>query len=256
MPDLDPDQPKRLSDPWRADDADPDETQEWLDALAAVVRSAGPGRGHFLLKRLEEEAQQLGIVAHVPPYSAYRNTIPLEQQGPYPGRPRARGAHHVDHALERAGHGGARQPGLRRARRPHRAATPPPPRSSRSGFNHFFRAADDGSGGDLVFFQPHSAPGVYARAFLEGRLDRGAARATTGRRSAGTGLSLVSASLADAGVLAVPDRLDGPRPDQRDLPGALHALPRAPRPADHAAIAASGACSATARWTSPSRSAR
>jgi hypothetical protein len=68
-----------------ARDSDPAETQEWLDALQAAVREGGAERGLFLLERLEEQAQQLGIVPHVQPFSAYRNTIPVEQQGLYPG---------------------------------------------------------------------------------------------------------------------------------------------------------------------------
>ena len=82
---IDPNEIKRLDDSWLTDDIDPQETREWADALEAVVRHGGPERGMFLLKRLEEQAQQIGVVAHVPPYSAYQNTIPLNQQGPYPG---------------------------------------------------------------------------------------------------------------------------------------------------------------------------
>src|SRR4051812_49481969 len=70
-----------------ANDTDPLETKEWLDALRACVAESGSERGLFLLERLEEQAQGLGIVPHVQPYSAYRNTIPVEQQGPYPGDP-------------------------------------------------------------------------------------------------------------------------------------------------------------------------
>src|SRR2546430_11054630 len=66
-------------------DTDPIETQGWLDALESVVRVAGEDRAQALLRLLEEQAQQLGIVANVPPYSAYRNTIPREQQREYPG---------------------------------------------------------------------------------------------------------------------------------------------------------------------------
>ena len=123
------------------------------------------------------------------------------------------------------------------------------------GFNHFFRARNEQHGGDLVFFQPHSAPGVYARAFLEGRLSesdlahyRQEITAPARRRARPVQLS---ASLADAGLLAVPHRLDGHRPDQLDLPRALHALPHAPRAARLRRAARCGACSATARWTSP-----
>ena len=103
------------------------------------------------------------------------------------------------------------------------------------GFNHFFHARNEAHRGDLVFFQPHSAPGVYARAFLEGRLSeddlahyRQELTAPAQRRARPQQLS---APLPDAGLLAVPDRLDGHRPDQLDLPRALHALPHAPRPA-------------------------
>ena len=123
------------------------------------------------------------------------------------------------------------------------------------GFNHFFRArgeaptgdqpggpitsgrgpAQPGFLGDLVFFQPHSAPGVYARAFLEGRLSADdLAALSPGAGCAGARRArpdVVSASAADARLLAVPDRLDGDRPDQCDLPGALHALSAASRPA-------------------------
>jgi len=66
-------------------DTDPGETREWLEALEDVVRVAGHDRALALLRLLEEQAQQRGIVANVPPYSAYRNTIPLEQQPAYPG---------------------------------------------------------------------------------------------------------------------------------------------------------------------------
>lgn len=62
-----------------ARDSDPGETQEWLEGLQAVVRDGGADRGLFLLERLEEQAQALGIVPHVQPFSAYRNTIPVEQ---------------------------------------------------------------------------------------------------------------------------------------------------------------------------------
>ena len=68
-----------------AADTDPEETREWLESLEASVREAGSERGLFLLERLEERAQTLGIVPHVQPFSAYRNTIPLDAQPPYPG---------------------------------------------------------------------------------------------------------------------------------------------------------------------------
>jgi pyruvate dehydrogenase E1 component len=149
-------------------DADPGETQEWLDALEAAVRAGGRERGLFLLKKLEEQAQHLGIVAHVP-FSAYRNTIPLEEQGAYPG----------DLALEERITSIVRWNALAMVVRAnqaygelggHIASYASAAEIFEVGFNHFFRAADATRRSDLVFFQPHSAPGVYARAFLEGRI--------------------------------------------------------------------------------------
>jgi pyruvate dehydrogenase E1 component len=175
--------------PLAASDQDPAETREWLEALEAVVRDGGPERGRFLLKQLEEQAQHLGILAHVPPYSAYQNTIPLEQQQPYPG----------DLELEKRITAIVRWNALAmvvRANRAygelggHIASYASAAEIFEVGFNHFFRAAQDGAadgGGDLVFFQPHSAPGVYARAFLEGRLTE-EALAHYRQETAGVGL--------------------------------------------------------------------
>ena len=150
-------------------DSDPGETQEWLDALDASVRAGGKQRGLYLLKKLEEQAQHLGIIAHVQPYSAYRNTIPLEEQGAYPGDldveeritsiMRWNALAMVVRANQAYGELGG-----------HIASYASAAEIFEVGFNHFFRAGNATQGGDLVFFQPHSAPGVYARAFLEGRL--------------------------------------------------------------------------------------
>jgi pyruvate dehydrogenase E1 component len=163
--------PAALPGVLRADgeDADPQETREWLDALDGVVRAEGHERGLFLLKQLEMQAQQMGIVARVPPYSAYQNTIPLEQQRPYPG----------ELALEERLTSIVRWNALAMVVRAnkaygelggHIASYASAAEIFEVGFNHFFRAAGEASAGDLVFFQPHSAPGVYARAYLEGRL--------------------------------------------------------------------------------------
>ena len=211
-------------------DDDPVETREWLKSVEAIVRFRGPERALFLVQKLESWLRDQGVSALQPPYSAYRNTIPLEKQGAYPG----------DLALEerltsiirwnalamvvRANHAYGELGG-------HIASYASAAEIFETGFNHFFRAAGDGDGGDLVYFQPHSAPGVYARAFLEGRLERGAAGAlSSGSRRRRP--VLLSASLADARLLAVPDGLDGDRPDQRHLSGAIHALSRASRPRD------------------------
>jgi pyruvate dehydrogenase E1 component len=187
MTHIDPEELKRLNEPWLAEDSDPGETQEWVDALAAVVRDAGPERGVYLLKRLEEVAQQLGVVAHVPPYSAYQNTIPLAQQGPYPG----------DLALEQRISAIVRWNALAMVVRANQASSElgghiasyaSAAEIFECGFNHFFRASVDGGPGDLVFLQPHSAPGIYARAFLEGGLSE-TQLANYRRETGGNGLS-------------------------------------------------------------------
>jgi pyruvate dehydrogenase E1 component len=153
-------------------DADPDETREWLDALEATVRAGGRERGLFLLKKLEEQAQHLRILTHVPTYSAYQNTIPLEEQGAYPG----------DLAIEERITAIVRWNALAMVLRANRAygdlgghiaSYASAAEIFEVGFNHFFRGAGAPCGADLVFFQPHSSPGVYARAFLEGRLSEG-----------------------------------------------------------------------------------
>ena len=151
-------------------DIDPDETREWLQAFEGVARVVGSDRALFLLRALTEQGQKLGAIAHVPPFSAYRNTIPAELQPAYPG----------DLAMEEQITAIVRWNALAMVMRAnaafgdlggHIASYASAAEIFEAGFNHFFRGPQaDGTGGDLVFFQPHSAPGVYARAFLEGRL--------------------------------------------------------------------------------------
>ncbi len=153
----------------QSQDSDPQETQEWLDALQAVVADAGAARGLYLIEQLEEQAQALGIVPHVQPFSAYRNTIPLDSQGAYPGDLRMEerltaimrwnALVMVVRANEAYGELGG-----------HIASYASAAEIFEVGFNHFFKGSADGQRSDLVYFQPHSAPGVYSRAFLEGRL--------------------------------------------------------------------------------------
>ncbi|MCK9194750.1 MAG: alpha-ketoglutarate dehydrogenase [Nevskia sp.] len=150
-------------------DNNPIETREWLDSFDAVLRSADSARALYLLQQLEAHAKNLGLLTAAAPYSAYRNTIPIERQGPYPG----------DLAIEERLTTIMRWNALVMVVRAnqaygelggHIASYASAAEIFEVGFNHFFEAARDGHGGDLVYFQPHSAPGIYARAFLEGRL--------------------------------------------------------------------------------------
>ena len=123
------------------------------------------------------------------------------------------------------------------------------------GFNHFWHAPSEKHGGDLVFVQGHSAPGVYARAFMLGRLTEAAAgQFPPGSRRQGT--VVLSAPVADAGLLAVPDGVDGPGADHGDLSGALHEVPAGSRHGRTPRAARSGVSSVTAKWTSRNRWAR
>jgi pyruvate dehydrogenase E1 component len=155
-----------------ASDSDPEETRDWIESLDAVIRVEDSARALFLLRQLDEHAKELGLVAAAAPFSAYRNTIPIERQGIYPG----------DLGIEERLTAIMRWNALAMVMRAnqaygelggHIASYASAAEIFEVGFNHFFRSAHQGHGGDLVYFQPHSAPGVYARAFLEGRLSEG-----------------------------------------------------------------------------------
>ena len=153
----------------RERDADPGETREWLDSLRAVIREGGAERGSFLVHQLQDALRQIGGVDSTQQFSAYRNTIPLERQGAYPG----------DLGIEERITSILRWNALAMVMRAnqaygdlggHIASYASAAEIFEVGFNHFFRAGSAAAPGDLIFYQPHSAPGIYARAFLEGRL--------------------------------------------------------------------------------------
>lgn len=149
-------------------DPDPGETAEWLDALDSTLRHCGPARARFLLEQLEAHARELGLERGAQAYSAYRNTLSVEQQGAYPGDLEIE--ERITRLLRwnalamvvRANHAYGDLGG-------HIASYASAAEIFEVGFQHFFKGGDR-QHADLVFFQPHSAPGVYARAFLEGRL--------------------------------------------------------------------------------------
>jgi pyruvate dehydrogenase E1 component len=153
---------------WRVTppDADPAETKEWLDAFDALVAAEGPERATFLLKKLLDRARARRVP--LPPVfnTPYKNTIALEDQPQFPG------SLEIEQRLASIIRWNALAMVVRANREHpelggHIASYASAADLFEVGFNHFFRA---GQGGDLVYFQPHSAPGVYARAFLEGRL--------------------------------------------------------------------------------------
>ncbi|MGH9117057.1 MAG: pyruvate dehydrogenase (acetyl-transferring), homodimeric type [Acidimicrobiales bacterium] len=150
-------------------DVDPVATQEWLDSLEAVVSVQGPGRGRFLMAKLMEKARELGVGFPASVSTPYVNTIPPEREPWFPGdehlerRIRAfirwNAAVMVVRANKNAdGIGG------------HLSTFASSASLYEVGFNHFFRGKEDGRPGDHVYFQGHAVPGIYARAFLEGRL--------------------------------------------------------------------------------------
>jgi len=154
----------------RTEDSDPVETAEWLDALDAVVQHAGTARAQFLFDRLAERASKLGVGTALARVTPYVNTIPVEAQPPYPGdidteeRLAAALRWNALAMVVRANQAYGELGG-------HIASYASAADLFEVGFNHFFRADNAGHGGDLVYFQPHSSPGVYARAYLEGFLD-------------------------------------------------------------------------------------
>ena len=150
-------------------DVDPEETREWKDALEAVVERDGPARAHFLIEALVEKARRSGAYLPYNATTAYLNTIPPHREA------RRRG----DPALERRIKSILRWNAMAmvvRANRDgknvggHIATYQSVANLYEIGFNHFFHAPSEEHGGDLVYFQGHSSPGIYARAFLEGRI--------------------------------------------------------------------------------------
>ena len=153
---------------WRpgSSDVDPLETREWIDALDALVAAEGSGRATYILRRLLEHARSLGVPTPAVLSTPYVNTVGLTQQPQFPGNLE------IEQKLSAIVRWNALAMVVRANRAHselggHIASYASAADLFEVGFNHFFRAGQDG---DLVYFQPHSAPGIYARAFLEGRL--------------------------------------------------------------------------------------
>ena len=160
---------KNLDQPYSKDDIDPIETSEWIESLNAVIKNDGPSRASYLLNKVVSEAYTAGLVLPDTRTTPYINTIPTELEVRSPGDQniekkirayvRWNAAAMVVRANKISGEIGG-----------HIGTFASAATLYDVGMNHFWRAKNKDFGGDLIYFQGHSAPGMYARAFLEGRL--------------------------------------------------------------------------------------
>jgi len=155
--------------PTQLPDIDPDETREWVESFDNVVRTRGRGRARYVMLRLLERAREQQVGVPGLRSTDYINTIPPEREPWFPGdehverRIRAYIRWNAAIMVSRANRAGLGVGG-------HIATYASAASLYEVGFNHFFRGKEHGESGDQVFFQGHAAPGIYARAFLEGRL--------------------------------------------------------------------------------------
>ncbi|MGE5667933.1 MAG: pyruvate dehydrogenase (acetyl-transferring), homodimeric type, partial [Betaproteobacteria bacterium] len=152
----------------RIPDIDPQETREWLAALEGVLAAEGPDRAHFLIEQLIDTARRSGAYLPFSANTAYINTIPVDSQVRIPGD------QNIEHRIRSVARWNAMAMVVRANKHTnvggHIASYASAATLYDVGFNHFWHGVSDRHGGDLVFVQGHSAPGVYARAFLLGRL--------------------------------------------------------------------------------------
>jgi pyruvate dehydrogenase E1 component len=151
-------------------DIDPTETEEWLDSLDAVVDTHGKSRARYLIAKLMERARELQVGHPATVSTPYVNTIPPEREPFFPGD------EHIERRIRAYIRWNAAVMVVRANKKAdgiggHLATFASSAALYEVGYNHFFRGKDDGLSGDHVYFQGHAAPGIYARAFLEGRLE-------------------------------------------------------------------------------------
>lgn len=150
-------------------DIDPIETQEWLDALSSVLQNEGEERAHFILENLVKYTRRRGVHLPFDATTAYLNTIPVGKEHKSPGN------HELEHHIRSAVRWNAAAMVLRAGKKNlelggHIASFQSAATLYDVGFNHFWKAKGDTEEGDLIYIQGHSSPGMYARAFVEGRL--------------------------------------------------------------------------------------
>jgi pyruvate dehydrogenase E1 component len=170
-------------------DSDATETKEWLDSLEGVLQTKGPERARFLLTQLKNKANRQGVAVPFTANTPYINTIPPDQQPPFPG------SREIErriksllrwNAMVMVVRANKHSPGIGGHISTYASAAT----LFEIGFNHFFRGPSAPGGGDQVYFQGHASPGLYARAFLEGRLTM--ARLENFRRELASGGGLSS----------------------------------------------------------------
>ncbi|MEP6540074.1 MAG: pyruvate dehydrogenase (acetyl-transferring), homodimeric type [Bryobacteraceae bacterium] len=153
-----------------AEDLNPQETGEWLESLDQIIDEVGPERAAFLLQRLQSRAAEFGIGPNLTLNTPYVNSIPVEAEVPYPG----------DRAIERRIRNWIRWNALAMVVRAnkyddniggHLSTYASLATLTEVGQNHFFHGSYGDQPGDFIYYQGHASPGMYARAFLEGRLN-------------------------------------------------------------------------------------
>ncbi|MFG0250889.1 MAG: pyruvate dehydrogenase (acetyl-transferring), homodimeric type, partial [Phycisphaeraceae bacterium JB051] len=150
-------------------DIDPAETSEWLESLEYVLKDKGPARVQYLPSILDENAQRLGIELPYTQTTPYINTIPRSKQPKYPGN------RELERRIKSIIRWNAMAMVVKANKKPgavggHISTFASSATLLEVGFNHFFRGKDHECGGDVVYFQGHASPGVYARAYVEGRI--------------------------------------------------------------------------------------
>ena len=152
------------------DDMDPIETREWLESIDSVMKIHGPERAHYIINKMVDHARRSGSYLPSAYNTAYLNTIPVGMQPNYPG----------DRSIEKRIEAFIRWNAMAMVVQANKESSEIGGHIStyassatlyEVGFNHFWRAPTDKNRGDLIFMQGHSSPGIYARAFLEGRLN-------------------------------------------------------------------------------------
>ena len=181
-------------------DVDPLETREWLDSLHAVLQHEGEARVSYLLDQLTDEAHRAGLSTSATLTTPYVNTI-------FPERAeRPKWDRDIEHRIRSIIRWNAVAIILRANKHSselggHIASFQSAATLYDIGFGHFWHAPTEKHGGDLIYYQGHCSPGIYARAFVEGRLTE--TMLNFRQETEGKGLRLI-ASLADAGFLAIP----------------------------------------------------